>query len=110
MLIHEDAHRAAFPHELAGLHKTLFALEQFQAETRAVAAHLGIDIAIAERLKNRAHFAAKDNRRELRDPPPTRGGPDAHNNPAVGDVARAHRLEAFHGYHALELLAREFRE
>ena len=39
----------------------------YEPEPRAVAAHLRVDVTIAERLENRADLAVEDDRRELRE-------------------------------------------
>ena len=98
MLIHEHAERATFAHELAAFDEPGFALEKLEPEPRAIAADFGVDVRIAERLKDRADRAAEIDRRGLGERFPASEMADGHDETAARGVARLDRLQAFDGH------------
>ena len=67
VLVRQHAHRTDRAHIAAGLDEAFLLFEEREAEPRAIAAHLGIDETVAERLENGAGFAGKNEGRNLRE-------------------------------------------
>ena len=105
MLIDQHANASPIANQLAGLDETFLALKQLQPEPRPIAAHLGIDIPVAECLEDRPKPALPDDRRELGEQLPVPNMADDHDKPLGQNAIRAQLLEALDGHQRLDLRA-----
>src|ERR1700761_3188990 len=92
MLIDEHSNTVAIANKLTGLDDTFLPLKQSGSQARPIAPDLGVDVAVAKGLENRAGFAGEKDGRDLSEQLPVPDVADHEDNAGANEPVVDHCL------------------